>query len=244
MAKCFYSRLKGFIKYGFYIVSVILMVINAIFFFWHWNSLTINLDASSMFLTFVGFLFAFAGINIYSIFNTNIENEKYELRLLKDRYDKMLELSAKELIFPKDLMTAHLLSNYISNSKSYSINSIDWIDGLSTTLHSLKLFTADLKKNHKLDAFERCRMDLNQASANIYNDLRLHKESISDQFFKDQGQKDKYMDRLGKAIELASWLRTYEFDEENTDVPKRSFIEKLKSIFIYSKSVFKSTSSC
>lgn len=219
------------------------MVTNALFFVWNWNSLSVNLDESSMFLTFVGFLFAFAGINIYSIFNTNIENEKYELKLLKERYDKMLELSAKELLFPKDLMTAHLLSNYISNSKSFSINSIDWIDGLTATLNSMKQFTNDLKKNHKTEAFDRCRIDLNQAAANIYNDLRIHKQSLNDQFFNNGGDKGKYQTRLDEVIQVASVLRTFEFDEEEPVVQEQNLIDKVRAIFHYSKLVFKQSSS-
>ncbi len=48
-----------------------------LFFMCHFSDYKFVPTASaSLLFTFVGFLFAFAGINIYSIFNTNVENEK------------------------------------------------------------------------------------------------------------------------------------------------------------------------
>ena len=56
---------------------VCLCTINIVFLIANWGELHVNIDsATNILLTIIGFLFAFAGINIYSIFNTNIESEK------------------------------------------------------------------------------------------------------------------------------------------------------------------------
>lgn len=57
--------------------EVALCITNIVFFIYNWGDLRLQInDTTNILLTIIGFLFAFAGINIYSIFNTNIETEK------------------------------------------------------------------------------------------------------------------------------------------------------------------------
>ena len=61
----------------YHFVMVCLCTINIVFLIVNWCELHVNIDsATNILLTIIGFLFAFAGINLYSIFNTNIESGK------------------------------------------------------------------------------------------------------------------------------------------------------------------------
>ena len=78
-----YSRKRSFWKYTYYITMTILAIVNSVFLICNWYSLSLQLSNESLLLSVVGFFFAFAGINIYSIFNTNIDSEKNALHELQ-----------------------------------------------------------------------------------------------------------------------------------------------------------------
>ena len=60
--------------FAYHFFSITLCIVNIIFFIYNWQDWTISLEnETNILLTIIGFLFAFAGINIHSIFNTNIE---------------------------------------------------------------------------------------------------------------------------------------------------------------------------
>lgn len=145
------------IWYGFLIGAIILIVTNTYFLIYNLNEWEIHIDKEELFLTFVGFLFAFAGINIYSIFNTNIEEEKDRLNKLGDTYDIMIretnllldlrkiqiQLSQYSLI----ICNTDINSQFFEYLKTYR----ELLDNYKNNLNNLKGISNELYESNEND---------------------------------------------------------------------------------------------
>ena len=101
---------KRWFFFQFFMVA--LCTINIIFFICNWGDLRLQInDTTNILLTIIGFLFAFAGINIYSIFNTNIETEKAKMIELQKEYSHQMETAILKCLF----MTRFINFNFIHN---------------------------------------------------------------------------------------------------------------------------------
>ena len=105
-------------KYSFYISMSILAITNSLCFIVNWKNWEINISNEAILLSVDGFFFAFAGINIYSIFNTNIENEKKMLNDIIKKYDAELRLSSSGLKFPQNIHNVYQSCQYLISSNS------------------------------------------------------------------------------------------------------------------------------
>lgn len=234
-------RALTILKYFFYIVMSCLAIINIIFFFCYWQDLELHLSEETLMLTVVGFFFAFAGINIYSIFNTNIENEKQALIDLESNYEKRLELSEKELQFPRDLIRTYNTAQYLSSSKAFHPSSFDWIITIKNNLSEMRDFVSGFKGCGDEHKFEMYRTDLVNLSQGILLLLRDHERVVeSDSFFINKSEeKENYRKRLNGLIKFVDGLRTYAYGPEDDDENKLTFWRKLKHIWEYAEQMFK-----
>lgn len=236
----FYNRLEGVFKYGFYITSFVLISVNTAFLIWNWNDLTIDVDANTIFLTFVGFLFAFAGINIYSIFNTNIENEKEALRQLELQYKRALELSVKGLQFPQDLIEVYLSCHYAVDAPAFNINSMQTIKDVEEKMLKLRDTVQKFKDTYRDADFELYREMLQKQANGLEYILIEHKRKIkyNGYFDKNKDLEADYNKVLDKTIDVVSLLRTYEYEPELEDVPQLTTWQKIKKTIKFAKMVF------
>lgn len=128
------------IAWFLYHISIFcLVIINFTFFFCHFSDYSFTpTDTSTLMLTFVGFLFAFAGINIYSIFNTNLEAEKHSLKQLRDEYEKKLSETLETIEFSKSLVRIQVLTQLIVEPQMADYQFLENIESAKRHLENAK----------------------------------------------------------------------------------------------------------
>ena len=236
-----FSRRRVFWKYTFYITMSILAVVNSTFLICNWQSLTLGLNNESLLLSVVGFFFAFAGINIYSIFNTNIESEKAALRALQEKYDGELRLSAQMLRFPQELIMIWHIAQYISTAKVIQSKSFDWLRDLKKRMKSQRDFVQGLRDNYQIEIHERYRDDLANLAQGVLMVMSQHLEriNISNEFFVPiVNNKDTYITNLEDVIQFIEETVTYEYEPELPQVELSTW-DKTKKVFQYALKTFK-----
>ena len=144
------SRKSAILSGVYHIFMIILLITNLFFFIYNWYDLQIVISDITLVITFVGFLFAFAGINIYSIFNTNIEEEKKRLNDVYDLYKNEIDETMKLLDYSKKLISYFQYAQMIVSVKQFNSQSLEQISSLNNIVEDYKIFLADLykKNNH------------------------------------------------------------------------------------------------
>lgn len=235
------SRVKEILKYMFYFTTFILAVVNITFFICYWGELTPQLNDESILLSVVGFFFAFAGINIYSIFNTNIESEKEALKDLAKQYDGELKMSSKMLQFPQELIMIWQTCQYLTTSKFIQHKSFDWIGELRSRMEGQRDFVQELRDHNRVVQFERFREDLSSLAQGICSTLKQHLELLETDasFFKPiPGNEDNYKKRLTGVITFAEGLVSYDYEPEFEEKEKLSVWQKIGRVYSYARKMF------
>ena len=236
-----FIRRRVFWKYTFYISMSILAIVNITFFLCHWGEWTPNLDKEAILLSVVGFFFAFAGINIYSIFNTNIESEKQALHDLKDKYDGELRMSAQMIQFPQELTMIWHTTQYLVSAKEIQSKSFDWLGDLKKRLKKLRDFVQGLRDNYQIEKHEVYRDDLANLAKGVQSVLNNHRKDIEDsaEFFAPiPNNKETYMSRLDDVIQFVEETITYNYEPEQPLV-KLSLWKKTKNVYKFAVKTFK-----
>lgn len=236
-----FSRKRAFWKYAYNISMTILAVVNTVFLLCNWCDLTINLNNESILLSVVGFFFAFAGINIYSIFNTNIDSEKSALQELQRKYDGELRLSSQMLQFPQELIMIWHTSQYISTAKVIQSKSFDWLRDLKKRMKNQRDFVLGLRDHYQIDIHERYRDDLANLAQGVLMVIKQHKESITcnNDFFKPiPSNKDTYISILDDVIQFVEETKTYDYEPELPEV-ELNLWGKVKKVYNYAVKSFR-----
>lgn len=236
-----FNRRKAFWKYTFYITMSILAIVNTAFLICNWQDLTPNLNNESLLLSVVGFFFAFAGINIYSIFNTNIESEKAALRDLKKKYDGELRLSSQMLQFPQELIMIWHTAQYIVTAKVFQSKAFDWIGDLKKRMKGQRDFVQGLRDHYQAEAHARYRDDLANLAKGVQMVMEQHRKTINsdETFFAPIPEnKDNYNTRLDDVIKFIDETVTYDYEPELPEV-ELGFWDKAKKVYGYAVRTFK-----
>lgn len=237
-----YNRKRSFWKYTYYISMTILAVVNTAFLICNWFDLTLQLNNESLLLSVVGFFFAFAGINIYSIFNTNIDSEKNALQDLQRKYDGELRLSSQMLQFPQELIMIWHTSQYIATAKVIQSKSFDWLTDLKKRMKRQRDFVQGLREHYQIDIHERYRDDLANLAQGVLMVMEQHRDCIirNDDFFAPlpTTNKDTYNSILNDVIQFVEETRSYQYEPE---LPEKELDiwGKVKSIYKYALKTFK-----
>ena len=235
-----FSRKKAFWKYTYYITMSILAVTNTVFLICNWSNLSLQFSNESLLLSVVGFFFAFAGINIYSIFNTNIDSEKSALQELQKKYDGELRLSALMLRFPQELIMIWHTSQYISSAKEMNGKSFDWLRDLKKRMKSQREFVQGLRDHYQIEIHEHYRDDLANLAQGVLMVMKQHQDRINnnDEFFIPMiTNKDTYNKILVDTILFIEETITYDYEPELPQV-KLNYLEKIKKVLIFAKKLF------
>ena len=105
----------------------------------------ISLDQTgTLIFTVIGFLFAFAGINIYSIFNTNIDEKKNQLKILQGKYEKELIFTKKQWDFSKKLIEYYLKCQMVIDSQSFNRKDYDWLTSINKYIDEFTKYLTNL----------------------------------------------------------------------------------------------------
>lgn len=226
-------------KYGFYISMTVLAFTNILFFYVNWNSYCVSISNEAILLSVVGFFFAFAGINIYSIFNTNIEAEKQTIRELAREYEAELSVMSQMMEFPKNVLQTYQLACYLTSADVIQPSSMDWMDSITIRSTKLKAVVTELKNKHLEEKYEIYNEHLVSMAQGILVLLNQHNHAITyNRFFKGLSEADqqRYNEKLTGLIELMDKLQyTDDEQEELDDTSNKTFCGKLKDILKYSK---------
>ena len=154
--------------FGYHFFMVALCCINILFFILNWSDLTLCVnDVTNILLTIIGFLFAFAGINIYSIFNTNIEAEKERLIEIREQYSKTMNDTLEEMNFSANITKLQLYGQLIFTSQKSNSQLLDWMQKTSDIIKEIKKSLEQFKTQKILEQYLQRKNDVIAVSRSI-----------------------------------------------------------------------------
>lgn len=134
--------------YWWLFIAITLSVINFVVLMYNVSSWVVAMDdTTTILLTVLGFLFAFAGINIYSIFNTNIDSEKKALHDLSDEYEKKLNMNMEEMNFLKLLSSLQTYSLLIGTTETNNSQFLNWVTYMRQCVKDISLNLKNFEAN-------------------------------------------------------------------------------------------------
>lgn len=213
----------GWFLYHFVIFC--LVIINFLFFLRHFNDYKFTpTDESTLLLTFVGFLFAFAGINIYSIFNTNLEAEKHSLQKLSEQYNEKLSESLKSVDFSKSLVRIHIVGNLIVGPDKADYRLLENIVTANNLLVHAKDHVINQKNKIPADQYDSLLIDMKDIASGVKVQILSFLERIASDrntYFSNFKSQRSIEDVLSKLQGLSDLLTTFEdgsaFIEEHSE---------------------------
>lgn len=175
---------KRNLGYLYHFSVIVLCLSNSAFLIYHICDFSIDFDnTTNILLTIIGFLFAFAGINIYSIFNTNIVTEKETLTELSTRHKKQLEQSRFDM--DASLLLMNIVSNgiMVSTAKRFNSQYVEQLRSIKIMLYQLKAMLNQLEKTggSQSEQFKDLMGKLLEVIWNLRNQLDYHKKMIAAQ---------------------------------------------------------------
>lgn len=145
--------------YHFFMVT--LCCTNILFFICNWSELRLDVtDVTNILLTIIGFLFAFAGINIYSIFNTNIEAEKERLIEMRETYSRQMDETIGNLMFSANMTKLQLYSQLIFTSLEINSQILEWIQQSTDIIDEIVLLLDKASKSECLEKYNQKKNDV------------------------------------------------------------------------------------
>ena len=211
-----------YIWYFFLFSLIVIAGVNFAFFIVHWKELEFDFSKTSIYITFVGFLFAFAGINIYSIFNTNIEEEKKRLYDLNEQYEDEIKRTMLLLDFSKKHIKYYQLSQMIASMAEFNSQSGEWLDEFDALGLEFENFLYELSKVDQ-EEFETMSSDFTDIIRSVYHLFEAFDKRIKDPkngFFKavDKDLKNSFQEQLEKTIQTVNEMQTHDFSKKRGGV--------------------------
>lgn len=210
------SWIKTVLLGAYHMFMIILLVTNTVFLIFHWSDLRIELSETSLILTIVGFFFAFAGINIYSIFNTNVETEKEQLKDLSDKYQKEIMDTMCLLYYSKKLISYYHYAQIIVNSKKFNSQSFEQISSVNSIIGEYKSFLASLYKRNEYKLYDEYKRDFLDVSRGIKELLNVsgRDKKFPKNFFQELKNPELerlYREQFKQLVEMMAELETYDY---------------------------------
>lgn len=236
-------------NYMYHMAMAILAITNVIFFIYNWNNIKIVVDETTLMLTFLGFLFAFAGINIYSIFNTNVESEKETLRELASQYEDSLRILDSFMLNIKKLGVLQQVGLLITTSPNMTSQHYSWLQKCTNLYKSQEKFLRDIyyagardKANEYLADFTDVCQGIS-ASLIAYIDRIKKENTYFDPEFEETDRQD-YIKKVSELKEVLDKIEGFSFtQDDNLDngekKNKLTTCEKMKTIWFDIKSLFR-----
>ena len=210
-----------FIWYFFFFFFVTVAGVNFAFFIVYWKELEFDFSKTSIYITFVGFLFAFAGINIYSIFNTNIEEEKKRLYDLNEKYKEEIQITMCLLDFSKKHIKYYQLSQMIASTTVFNSQLIDWLDEFDRLGTEFEEYLFELSQIDKEEFNSRCPdfIDINRSVYYLFESFQNKIKQNEAAFFTDldEGLKKSFLNQLAETIKTVNDMQTRDFSEKKID---------------------------
>lgn len=225
--------MKKVFIYFYHISMAVLAICNSIFLIRNIDDWDVNIDQTAILLTFLGFFFTFAGIYIYSVFNTNVELEKKNLRELTNKYGEELALANQGVYSVSKLLNFYQTGQLIVNSPRMNVHIYAWIDQLQTLYKEQTDYMRELYKRG-LPIHASYRLDLLSVCRGLSESLSMMIERIEkrkDVFFADKkipsNEQNRIINELKDLNELL--CKNIEFTE---DIVLPSYMENRNNSYI------------
>lgn len=204
----------------------VLAICNSIFLMHNINNWTVNIDETSIILTFIGFFFTFTGIYVFSIFNTNVEWEKEEIRELKNKYENELISANKGIQSVRKLVYFYQMGQLIVNSPKMNIHIFAWIQEVNNLYKEQTDYMNELYKRG-LPIYSNYRQDLLSVCRGLSQSLSIMVERIEGnevKFFEGTGLPQSEHKNLLEKLKDLSELLTKEI-EVTEDLETQTILE-------------------
>lgn len=216
--------------YFFLIVLTLMAGVNIAFFIVNWQDLTITIDDTAIYITFVGFLFAFAGINIYSIFNTNIEEEKKRLYDLSEQYKTEIERTICLLDYSKKHIKYYQLSQMLAGALQFNAQLSDWLSEFdelakSSSEYLYQLSLVDKDEYHEMSGDFT---DINRSVHYLLEDFYKKITKADSTFFNevDEYLKNEFLEQLCNTLNVVNEYQTKDFSVIDNQEPQKELTIK------------------
>lgn len=193
-----FNTVKSVFWYFFVMSLTFLAITNIVFFIYCFkkSSFTIAVDNISLILSVVGIIITFGSIYIYSIFYSNIDEEKERLNTLADSYENTLEqyrirIDQTTILFDysQKLIKFHQLCLLICNTERYNAQTSARIYEFQLIIDDYTKFLQDLYSKPNLsEVFNNMSCSFRDICRDSYDSFRVFKEFIkrnAEDFFKD-----------------------------------------------------------
>ena len=229
-------------NYFYHMAMAVLAVTNVIFFIYNWNDIMVVVDQTTLLLTFLGFLFAFAGINIYSIFNTNVEAEKERLTELARQYEEALKMSDSFMLNIKKLGVMQQIGLLITTTPKMTNQHFSWIKKCNNLYKSQEEFIRKVYNAGARDKASEYLADFDDVcqgiSASLVPYIEMIKSDANKYFHADFGKDDRqgFIQEVTEMKANLDKITSFSFaiKESTRDIDKAKIItmrEKLKIIW-------------
>lgn len=207
-----------------HICATILVLSNSVFLIWNINDLQINVDESTILLSVIGFLFAFAAINIYSIFNTRVDKEKEELNDLIDQYESLLENDKRQLDITIIIVRFQTTILAISSTEKMNAQFLEWLDMAKNQVDGFIRLFNDFHDNVSKESFDSVYCELAIIVNNSTHLLESMRGTVSqNDFWKDRRLESTKQMAIKNLEDICNKMNDFlNWDFEN----KRSFVEE------------------
>ena len=139
----------------------VLCITNTVFLIYNWSDLELNFsDMTNVLLTITGFLFAFAGINIYSIFNTNIEAEKQRLEEIREEYACKMKNEMSYLKFSSDIQKLQMYCQLIFSTGENNSQVLEWVEQARHTITDIATYLEESGSHDDLNTHNQKKNDV------------------------------------------------------------------------------------
>ena len=233
------SHIKKVIRYGYHFSMIIICVVS-LFFIWgpkaHIEFSNLN-NITTLMLAVIGFLFAFAGINIYSIFNTNIDEEKNRLNELVNSYRSKLQFTIDQWDYSKKLIKYYQTCQMIIDSKEFNAQIYDWVFSIERQVvifsdYLIKMYNC--KQEREYVSFKQDLLDITRGiniQLSTFEEKMLTDGSSFWVNVKENDKKcfvDAYNNMLKKTNEFALSLQKTDYPQDESGAIPADSNEKMK----------------
>lgn len=218
-------------RYSFYICAIILMLTNTVFLFVNIHDWQIIVSESTILLSIIGCLFAFTAINIYSIFNTNIDTQKEEIielknkyELLYNKYESFYSIERRQLDITILIVRFQTTILAISSTEKMNSQFLEWLDMAKNQVNEFfRLFDDFRDLGVSKETFYSVYYELAIVVNNSIHLLDSQKTIISqDNFWKDHKLESTKRTAFNEIDIIRNNMKDFlNYDFEN----KKSFIE-------------------
>ena len=195
------------------------------------NDWQIEVSESSILLSIIGFLLTFAAVYIYSVFHTNVDEEKKRLdescaiidNLIK-KYESLLENDKRQLDITIIIVRFQTTILAISSTEKMNAQFLEWLDMAKNQVDGFIRLFNDFHDNVSKESFDSVYCELAIIVNNSTHLLESKRRTVSqNDFWKDHRLESTKQTAINYLEDICNKMNDFlNWDFEN----KRSFVEE------------------